>query len=94
MIEELVDVFSGVVQILIVVLVVLGAYAGYLVIPDSVAIGGEVFHPPALVKIAAGGFIVWLVEVILFGPALVMLDIRNAVRSIEKKTEKLREGIQ
>ncbi|MCI0659934.1 MAG: hypothetical protein L0220_02560 [Acidobacteria bacterium] len=94
MIEELVDAFSGIIQILIVVLVALGAYVGYIAIPDSVAIGKEVFHPPALIKIAAGGFIVWLVEVILFGPALVMLDIRNAVRSIEKKTEKLREGLQ
>jgi len=85
MIEELVDAFSVIVQVLLVVLVALGAYIGYIAIDDSITIGQQVFHPSALIKIAAGGFIVGVIEVILFGPALVLLDIRNAVRSIDKK---------
>lgn len=83
MIEEIVDAFSAILQILIVALVILGAYIGYIAIPDSFAIGQEVFHPTGLIKIVAGGFTAWLIEVILFGPALVLIDIRNAVRSIK-----------
>jgi hypothetical protein len=82
MIEEIVDAFSFILQILLVALVVLGAYIGYIVIPESIAIGQDVFHPPGLIKLVAGGFIAWLLEVILFGPALVLLDIRKAIRSI------------
>lgn len=87
MIESLVDAFSGVLQFVLVALVALGACIGYIFIPDSVSIGEQILHPPALIKVAAGGFIAWLIEIILFGPALVLLDIRNAVRSINKKAE-------
>ncbi len=87
MIEEMVDIFSGIVQLLIVAVVAAGAYIGYAEIPDAFHIGKKLIEPAPFVKALIGGGVSFLLAAIFLGPALVLLDMRNAIRSIDKKTK-------
>ena len=79
MIEDLVDIFSGLIQLLIVALIAGGAYLGYLFIPDNII---------SLFRILIGGGISLLLASFFLAPALILLDIRNSIRSIDGKTKK------
>ena len=87
MIEALVDIFSGLIQLLIVVLIAGGAYLGYLGIPDSVNLDGELVEIIPFFKILIGGGISLLLASFFLAPALILLDVRNSIRSIDEKTK-------
>lgn len=78
MIEEVVEFYSGIVQLLLVLIVVAGAYMGYELINTDWAPFG---------KVVVGGGLAFLFSTIFMGPFLVLLDIRNVLRKIDCKSK-------
>lgn len=85
MIKDLVDVYTGLIQLLLLGLLVLGAWLGHKLIPDELTLAEETFKPNGFVKVLMGGGATFLAEAILFGPFLVLLDMRNAIRSVDDR---------
>jgi len=61
---------------------VVGTYAAYNFIPDGI-FQNELYQHRDTLKLVIGLFGTFFLEVILFGPALVLWDIRKSVKAIE-----------
>ena len=83
----MIDLFNTIVHILIVAVVALGACIGYGAIPDAFYLENELIEPHPFVKVLIGGGASFLLATIFLGPVLVLLDMRDAIRSIDRKTK-------
>ena len=82
MINWLVDTLSEIIQVLIFVTIAGVAWLAAEFMPDAWLSVFNVTPSPGL-KAVAGGVGSFLVLVLLLGPHLILLDMRNAIRAIE-----------
>ncbi len=89
MIRVIVSILSFIVQILIIVIIGVGAHLGYAMIPDVLPFGESLLSLPGFIKILIGSGISILVTAIFLGPALVLLDMRETLLSIDVKLDSI-----
>lgn len=80
----IVFVFAGMIEILLWLFLIAGTYAAYYFIPDGI-FQQEFYQNREILKLAIGFFGVFFLEVIFFGPALLLWDIHKSVKAIEHK---------
>jgi hypothetical protein len=89
MIKVLVDLLSGLIQLALFLLVIAGCILGYYFLPEQWPYFKhgdlEFFEVLPFFRGLAGGVIAVLLECIFFGPLLILLDIREAVRAMGRK---------
>ena len=88
MIEFFVNSFREIIQVLLVAGLALGAFLGYALIPDVVT---EFTEDPIefnnFGKMLVGGGIAFVAEVIVMGPFLILLDMRDGILAIRDNTK-------
>ncbi|MDS4032397.1 MAG: hypothetical protein RKO66_20385 [Candidatus Contendobacter sp.] len=80
----IVFVFAGIIELLAWLFLVAGMYAAYYFIPDGI-FQHEFYQNREILKLAIGLLGTFFLEVILFGPVLVLWDIRKSLKVIEVK---------
>ena len=84
MIQWLVDFLSNMIQVLICGAIGVGGVVAMEAMPDAWFLYFDVTPlPPA--KFVVGGVATFLALVLVLGPHLILLDMRNAVRAIERR---------
>jgi uncharacterized protein YacL len=98
MIKGLVDFFIGAIQFLIVVLIVLGGVLGYYLIPSEWPYYDrwddlQFFELHGFWKAVIGVVISFIIQALFLGPALVLIDSRDTLRSIESSIRDLNKTL-
>ncbi len=84
-IKEMVDTFNRLVQSLIVFAIIMGAVIINNSTPNAFYFEEEIIELSPLVKWFICGVLSFTTTAILLGPILALLDMRNAIRSIDEK---------
>ena len=84
MIQWLVDFLSGMIQLLIWVTIGIGCLVAMEAMPDAWLLEFGL-TPTKGKKFVVGGVATFLTLVLVLGPHLILLDMRNAVRAIERR---------
>jgi hypothetical protein len=82
MIKLITSSFSSLLEVILVTLLIGGGAVGYWLIPDALFFSSK---DNELLKFIIGASIIFILEVLLFGPILMLQDIRNSVRDIQRK---------
>ncbi len=77
----IVSAYSSLLDLLLFALLLAGASAAYQLIPDAL-FKGDFYAYKDVIKIAVGVTGTFILEVLLFGPFLILEDIRNTVSAI------------
>lgn len=94
MIEFFVNAFRELIQIILVGGIALGAYLATVFIPDVVNLTDNTIEFNTFGKAAVGGIATFFAEVIVFGPFLMLLDIREGIRATEAKVAALHTDLK
>ncbi|HEY4302846.1 MAG TPA: hypothetical protein VGM82_00155 [Gemmatimonadaceae bacterium] len=81
MIKALVDLLSALVQLALVALLLLGGLGGYLLLPHELSLGVDTVTLNDTARTVIGVALAGFLGTIFIGPALILLDIRNAMRA-------------
>ena len=87
MVRIIVSILSVIVQLLIIVIIGVGALLGFAMLPDVLPFGERSLSLPGFMKILIGSGISILATAIFLGPALVLLDMRKTLLSIDVKLD-------
>lgn len=93
MIYILVQIFTVILELLLVVLLFLGGIAGQQLIPDVVSLFSDPINFSAGGKFFAGAGIALIAEAVVLGPIIVLFDIRNTIVSLKSEIVELNRKI-
>lgn len=97
MIKELVDLLSVFIHLFIILILIAGGFLGYYAIPMEWPYFDEFnnlefFELEGVWRAIIGVVTALILQVIFLSPALILIDTRNAIRSMERKIGKLNEN--
>lgn len=84
MTKIIVSAYSTLLDTILFVFLLVGAAVAYNAIPDSI-FNRDFYEFKGVIKVAIGLTGIFLLEVFLIGPFLVLEDIRQAVRTIDRR---------
>jgi hypothetical protein len=84
MTKAIVSAYSALLDIILFVFLLVGAAVAYNFIPNSI-FTRDLYEFKEIIKILIGAAGVFILEVLLIGPFLVLEDIRQAVRAIDRR---------
>lgn len=84
MTKLIVSAYSALLDAILFVLLLIGAGAAYRLIPDAI-FTHDLYQYKDAIKFITGLIGTLILEIIFIGPFLVLEDMRQAVRAIEKK---------
>jgi hypothetical protein len=87
MAKLIVSAYSALIEGILITLLLVGAGVAYTTIPDHL-FSRDLYAVKDLIKVVIGVASVFIAEVLMVGPFLVLDDIRQSVRKLEKTTEK------
>jgi hypothetical protein len=87
MAKLIVSAYSALIEGILITLLLVGAGLAYATIPDHL-FSRDLYAVKDLIKVVIGVASVFIAEVLMVGPFLVLDDIRQSVRKLEKTTEK------